>query len=73
MSEVTTQFGHEHQFVFLRQEKVPITTWGDRISKWGYYDVFFCEGCLDYQRIKVKETEPHPHLLGEVVTWRRSP
>lgn len=70
--EVKTQFGHEHTFIYLNREEVPITTWGDRIGKWEFYDVFFCQGCLAYQRVKVMEMEPSRHNIGRDVTWRKS-
>ncbi len=67
-----TQFGHEHRFIFLRQDKESTKRWGDRILGWTYFDVFFCEGCLEYHRVKVLETEPARDAFGEVTTWRKA-
>jgi hypothetical protein len=71
MGEVKTQFGHEHRFTFLRQEKVAIRTWGDRVERWEHFDIFFCEGCLEYQRVKVLETAPGIDSFMERETWRK--
>lgn len=54
-----------HQFVFLRQEKRNIGY--DRNPRYLYEDVFFCEHCLQYQRVKIKETELRRDSFGEVV------
>lgn len=70
MSKVKTQVGHEHTFVFLRQERLPLEQWGERVSKWKYVDVFFCDGCLAYQQVLVKETVPSRTDFGkEDITW----
>ena len=57
-----------HQFVFLRQDKV--NEGFDRNPRWAHYDVFFCERCLAYERIKVYETVPARDRFGEDVVWR---
>lgn len=67
---IKTQFGHEHKFICLTREEVPIRTWGDRIGKWEVYDVFYCEGCLEYKRVKVMEMEPGIYSFERQVTWR---
>lgn len=74
MSEDTprTQFGHEHRFIFLRTEKVPSARWGDRITEWAHYDLFYCEGCLDYQRVLTMKTRPGQDSFDPEVTWRKA-
>lgn len=47
---------NEHSYVFLRQEKTNVGF--ERNPHWRYEDVFFCERCLHYERVFVKETEP---------------
>lgn len=69
--EAKPQFGHEHTFVYLSRDEVPISTWGDRIGKWEVYDVFFCSGCLAYKRVKIMELEPGRHSFEREVTWRK--
>jgi hypothetical protein len=62
---------HQHKFVFMRQDEVAVTGWEQRIGKWEFYDVFFCEGCLEYKRIKVLVMEPSRSDFGREVTWRK--
>ncbi len=69
---IKTQFGHEHTFEFLREERTPKEQWGERVHSWIVWDIFYCAGCLEYQRIKVQETSVNSYSLGEVVTWRKS-
>ena len=60
----------EHQYVFLRQEKK--NEGCERNPEWVYYDVFYCERCLTYQRQAVKKTVPARDHFGELTTWERS-
>jgi hypothetical protein len=60
---------HRHQFTFLRQEKR--NEGYDRNPRWVYYDVFFCEECLEYRFEKVKETRDSRQFFGEEVVWER--
>ena len=57
---------HEHKFVYLRQEKKNIGF--DRNPRYLHEDVFFCERCLRYERVKVKETVPDPMRFDGEVT-----
>jgi hypothetical protein len=59
----------EHQYVFLRQEKHNIGY--DRNPRWLVEDVFSCERCLTYQRVKVKETVPAVDHFGEQTVWEQ--
>jgi hypothetical protein len=60
----------EHQYTFLRQKKK--NEGYDRNPRWVYYDVFFCERCLTYREVKVKETVPSRERFGEDVVWEQS-
>jgi hypothetical protein len=57
-----------HDFVFLREEKV--NEGYDRNPRWAYYDVFHCRRCLDYQRVKTKETVNARDHFGEETVQR---
>ncbi len=59
----------EHQFVYLREEKK--NEGYDRNPRWVYYDVFFCERCLQYRRVRTKETVEARDHFGEEVVWRQ--
>ncbi len=57
----------EHKFIFLRQEhtfdggyKPDRTTW----------DVYFCDMCLQYKRVKVLVEEEARDRFGYEVKWR---
>ncbi len=58
----------EHQFVFLREEKKNIGY--DHTPKMLYEDVFFCERCLIYQRIKTRLEERQYDSFAMHVTER---
>lgn len=46
----------EHKFVFIRQEKENIGY--ERNPTYLYQDVYFCERCLEYKKVKIRETRP---------------
>jgi hypothetical protein len=47
---------HECKFKFLRQEEEKGDGWHPETN---YFDVFFCEGCLTYRRVKVAHTSTY--------------
>lgn len=62
--------GHEHHFVYLRQETPRLEGWGDRVTKRAVEDVFFCDDCLEYRRVRLRLEEPDPQSFGWRETWR---
>ncbi len=54
-----------HKFVFVRQESEKRGGWHPESD---FYDVFHCEKCLLYRRVKVAETATY----GDGRTERRS-
>lgn len=46
--------GCEHRFVFLREDSQRQD--GSFRPETDFYDVFFCEMCLEYRRVRVAET-----------------
>ena len=60
-----------HAFMFLRQERTNVGF--DRNPRWLYEDVFFCERCLAYKRIPIKETAPSRDHFGEDIVTRYTP
>lgn len=46
----------DHKFTFLRTEKKNIGY--DRNPLWLVQDVYFCERCLDYKRVDVRQERP---------------
>lgn len=60
---------HQHKFTYLRQEKR--NEGYERNPTWVYYDVFFCEACLEYRFEKVKETRDSSERFGEETVWER--
>ncbi len=61
---------HKHRFTFLRQEHEVSRRWGDHDRERKVFDVFFCEGCLEYQRKHVATEEPSRTSMGWETTWR---
>lgn len=57
----------DHKYIFLRQEKK--NEGYERNPRWAYYDVFFCERCLEHQRLTAKVTVPAVDRFGEEVIW----
>ena len=55
---------HEHSYVFLRQETTRLAGWEDRVTRRAVEDVYFCEGCLAYQRIRLREEVPDSRNFG---------
>jgi hypothetical protein len=55
---------HEHRYVFLRQEPRTTQQWGDRVHERVIEDVYFCESCLGYQRVRVRREIPNPRELS---------
>jgi hypothetical protein len=60
----------DHQFTFLRQER--INEGYERNPIWVYYDVFYCARCVNYQRVKVKETVPSRDSFTEETVWSKN-
>lgn len=60
---------HQHSYVFLRQETRPLAQNGDRVLKRVVEDVYFCESCLDYRRVKVRTEVPDRQSFGWVEVW----
>lgn len=48
---------HEHRYVFLRSEDKKLYYGQGRIREVEHWDVFFCESCLSYERIKTGVTK----------------
>ena len=61
--------GCEHKYVFLCEEKENIGY--DHNPIWAYYDLFFCERCLQHCRILTRKTQPARISLDDEVIWRR--
>lgn len=62
---------HRHTFVFLRREEECVIGYNERIDTRTEYDVFFCEGCLTYQRLKAQVSERTGYQDEMRVMWRR--
>lgn len=58
----------EHKFVFLREENKNIGY--DHTPKMLYEDVFFCEKCLAYKRVKTRLEEQRFDSFNMWVTER---
>lgn len=56
--------GHQHRYIFLRQETPRLAGWDDRVTRRAVEDVFFCEDCLDYKRVRIREEVPDPYSFG---------
>lgn len=52
----------DHKFTFIRQEEKNIGY--DRNPLWLIQDVFFCERCLEYQRIDVRKERDREDSFG---------
>jgi len=59
----------DHVYEFLREEKK--NEGFERNPRWVYYDVYFCSRCLNYEKVKIKETVPSRHSFGEDTVWRK--
>ncbi len=57
---------HDHRYVFLRQETRPTKQWDWRVLERIVEDVYFCEGCLSYQRVYIRREVPDPRSFGWV-------
>lgn len=55
----TRTIPHEHRFTFLRQEDETLYYGTGRIRETVQWDVFFCEGCLEYKRVEAKRQQWH--------------
>ena len=58
-----------HRFVFLRQETPRLAGWDDRVTRRAVEDVYFCEDCLEYRRVRLREEVPDPRSFG----WIEAP
>lgn len=55
---------HVHRYTFLRQEFRTTKQWDRRVLERIVEDVFFCEGCLTYQRVPVRREVPDSRDFG---------
>lgn len=56
----------EHKYIFLRQEEVPMAWNGDRVMARKIEDVYFCEKCLEYKRVRIREEVPSRYSFNWV-------
>lgn len=61
----------QHSYTFLQQEKVCDYPSDRECRSHRYFDIYFCQHCLDYKRVHAKSTETDYYSGKESVTWRK--
>jgi hypothetical protein len=60
---------HQHRYRHLRTEDSPQPEGEAGTTSAGKVDVFYCEVCLQYQRVQASATTQPPHPFS----WMRAP